>query len=343
MAGLTAQAVIASGGTQRTLMDRVTMVTARKDPFLAMIPKSTQNVVGLLDEYALDLEEAVEDSVQVDNTDAGSAGSGQENYGMLKNRVQWNRRVAQVSFLSGRQNQAGVGTTEKQKMAYAIAKKIVGLAHDMEATLCSEREAVEGTSDAANKTRGAAKFLTTGQTGTYAVPTRFEIGSSQIYSSSLASFDETAFNALLAAAYDSGAVEPQERYTGLCGSGFKARVTQLTAFASGTNTYASVRTYNADLAAKVLWSTVDEFRGDFGTVTLVPTRWLYHASFGGSTALSSKSCLGLCMDKWAMVPLDTQVYLDLPNNGGGERKQVSSVWTLRCLNPKANFVARISS
>lgn len=335
--------MVASGATQRTLMDRITLATSRKDPFLAMIPKSTQNAKGLYDEWPLDLEEAAEDSVQIDNSDAQTGGSGQENLGLLKNRAQWNRRVARVSFLSGQQNQAGIGTDAKKKMAYAIAKKLVGLAHDMEATLSSEREAVEGTTDAANKCRGAAKFLTTGQTGTYAVPSQFELATAQIYSSTLALLDEAAINVLLKATWDSGAVEAQEQYTGLCGSSFKARVTQLTSYASGTSTYAASRSYNADLSKKVIWSTVDEFKGDFGNITLVPTRWLYHPTFGGTSALNTNSCLGLCMDKWQMVPLESQVYQDLPNTGGGEAKQVSSVWTVRCLNPKSNFVARIAS
>jgi len=343
MGGLLVTGVVSSGGAQRTLMDRVTLATSRKNPFLGMIPKGTQNAKGLHDEWPLDLEEDAQDSVQIDSADATVAGSGQQDYGLLCNRVQWNRRVARVSFLSGQQNQAGVGTSAKEKMAYAIVKQLGGLAHDIEATLSSEREAVAGASDAANKARGAAKFLTTGQSGTYAVPTRFELGSSQIYSSTLAGFDEADFNALLKATWDAGAVEAQERYTVLCGSAFKARVTQLTAFASGTNTYASARTYNGDLAKKIIWSTVDEFQGDFGSAVMVPTRWLHHPTFGGSTALNTNSALGLCLDKWQMVPLESNVYLDLPNQGGGESKQISSVWTLRCLNPKANWVARIES
>mgnify|MGYP003325568109 CR=1 FL=1 len=343
MAGLIVTQVAASGGMQRTLMDRVTLVTQKTTPFLAMLPKGTQNARGLQDEWPLDDEDDAQDSAQVDAADAGNSSSGQEKYGIMTNRVQWNRRVAEVSTLSGFQNQAGIGTSAKEKMAYAIAKKLKGLAKDIEATLSSEREAVAGAVDTANKTRGAAKFLTTGQSGAFAVPTQFQIGSGQIYSGTLAAFDEVAFNGLLKATWDSGAVEAQQEYVGLCGSAFKARITSLTAYASGTNTYATSRHYNADLKSKIIWSTIDEFRGDFGNVALIPSRWLYHPTFGGSTALNSNSCLGLRIDKWQMVPLEMNSYMDLPNNGGGERKQISSVWTLRCLNPKANWVARIAS
>jgi hypothetical protein len=330
--------------SHRQILDYVTLAVASQTPMLAAIPKGErQTNPSFIDEWSLDGELDVRDSATVDGAPAGEGDGGQEKVKLLRNRLQWSRRVAQVNKLSGAQNQAGIGSTTKQKMGWAMAKAIEALSRDMEATLSSEREAVEGTSVDANKTRGALAFLTTTQTGAYAVPSPYVVTAGHVYSGAKSGFNEPEIQARMQAAFDSKAIGQGEMFHGLCGSSMKIKLSGLTTYASGTDSYQTVRTYQGDVQSKTLWYTVDKINGDFGSINLHPTHWLFNPTFGGTAALATNSLVGLCLNKWALITQEDKAIEELPFDGGSYRKQISSIWGLRCFNPLANFVARCTS
>ena len=332
-------------GSQRSLIDSVTLVNAKALPFLAQVPKGP-SVNNLLYEWPLDqFEDAASNAVE-DGKDVESFDNAQQDYTVVANRIQWFRQTAKVSYLSGFQNQAGIseGKGTAKHIAYAYKKKLEKLMRDMEAALCSEQDVVVGAPGRANQLRGVGNWLSTSiTTSGYAVDTKYLPDSNQILSTATNSVTDAILNGAMGATWDRGGNNREQPYIGLCGRLFKERMSSLTQFASGTNTYASVRTYNADLAKKVLWHTIDTFQGDYGLLELHPSHWIAHPNVGGSAARNQRYLYGLKMASWDLVYLDRPTRIDLPDTGGGPRFAINSVIGLRCYDPKANFAIKSTS
>jgi hypothetical protein len=143
MAGLFISGVQASStdfgkGSQRDLMDAITMVDAKETPFMAMVPKGTAPINALY-EWPADKQETPGHNAVADGTAADIGVSdfdnAQTSYDILSNRVQWFRRQAMVGKLAQNvQNQAGI----KDHYAHAVTKKLTQLKRDAEVRLCSD-------------------------------------------------------------------------------------------------------------------------------------------------------------------------------------------------------------
>jgi hypothetical protein len=329
-------------GSQRSLIDSVTLVNAKALPFLSMVPKGP-SVNNLLYEWPLDEFEDADTNAVEDGKDVENFDNAQEQYATVANRIQWLRETAKVSYLAGFQNQAGVsdGKGTARHVAYAYKKKLEKLMRDMEAALCSEQDVTVGASAVANKLRGVGGWLATSiATAGYAVDARYLPDSNQILSTATNSITDAIMNGAMGATWDRGGTDRSTPYVGLCGRLFKERVSSLTQFASGTNTYAAVKTYNADLSKKVLWHTIDSFQGDYGLLELHPSHWLAHPNVGGTTAKNQRFVYGLNMKTWDLVYLDRPTRMNLPDLGGGPRFAINAVIGLRCYDPKANFAIK---
>jgi len=143
MAGLFISGVQASStdfgkGSQRDLLDAITMVDAKETPFMAMVPKG-KSPINALYEWPADKQETPSHNAVADGTTAdiavGSFDNAQTSYDILSNRVQWFRRQAMVGKLAQNvQNQAGI----KDHYAHAVTKKLTQLKRDAEVRLCSD-------------------------------------------------------------------------------------------------------------------------------------------------------------------------------------------------------------
>ncbi len=143
MAGLFISGVQASStdfgkGSQRDLLDAITMVDAKETPFMAMVSKGTAPINALY-EWPADKQETPGHNAVADGTTAdiavGSFDNAQTSYDILSNRVQWFRRQAMVGKLAQNvQNQAGI----KDHYAHAVTKKLTQLKRDVEVRLCAD-------------------------------------------------------------------------------------------------------------------------------------------------------------------------------------------------------------
>ena len=179
----------APGGSNRDLLNAITVVDAKECPLMAMIPKAG-GVTNLSFEWPVDKELTADDNATIDgmdlqhgftsqNDDTGDNNGASEsdfgnvlgNYAIMDNRVQWFRRQALVSKLTeSATNLAGVAN----QRAYAVRKQLLALKRDMEVRRCADEipattnavyynaNAVPGTSTAANKTRALGKFIDSG-------------------------------------------------------------------------------------------------------------------------------------------------------------------------------------
>ncbi len=329
-AGQLAQNIL---GSQRALVDRVTLVNAIKFPFMAMVPKGP-TVDNLKYEWPVDKFEDPEDQAVVDGTDVNEFSNAAEDYGVLSNRIQWLRDSAMVSKLSQDvQNQAGI----KNKKAYAIKKKLEKLWRDIETAFCSDNEMQVGTGSVGNKLRGLGVWVQSTAQSVEAVPTDFLTGSAAIHTGTIAQLTEDVFQGLLTGIWaNTGQIS---RYTLLCGSTLRSAFTAYTKTSSGsTNTQAAIRTYDTKLAGKKITATIDVYEGDFGTVEIIPSHWLAYF-----TSAAANLRRGYIID-WNMLDCvwkQMPKVEPLPDLGGGPRFLVDAIVGLRCYNPQG--LGKISS
>jgi len=173
----------APGGSNRDLLNAITLVDAKECPLMAMIPKAG-GVTNLNFEWPVDKELTAEDNATIDgrdlqhgfdstNTDGASEsdfGHVLDEYAIMDNRVQWFRRAALVSKLTeSATNLAGVAN----QRAYAVRKQLLALKRDMEIRLCADHipatggtkkgfydaGAVTGSSTKGNKTASLGAFI----------------------------------------------------------------------------------------------------------------------------------------------------------------------------------------
>lgn len=346
----------APGGSQRDLLDSITVVDAKETPFFAMCPKGTAQT-NVLFEWPVDKELAADDNAQKDGTDVTHSNtaadsdfdSATDDYAVLSNRCQWFRRQALVGKLAQDvQNQAGV----KDKYAYAVTKKLLQLRRDIETRMCSDHLYSSGptllydadvrTSSAstAMRTRGLGAFINSSTSG---IDSDFRTPAASITGSGSASttIDEDAVDGVLQSRYEqTGTVKT---LTLLAGPTLKTQFKNMTKVASGTNEYSTTRTYNADLSGKKIINTVDIYEGDFGTLELIPSLWLrYNFSSGLESAAaqintSAWKGTGYVID-WDLVEMrfnqQPQV-MPLQDNGGGKRFCVDAIAGLCVKNPLA--------
>jgi len=312
----------APGGSNRDLLNAITLVDAKECPFMAMVPKAG-GVTNLNFEWPVDKELTADDnatidghdlqhgfsSVNTDGDDESDFGHVLDQYAIMDNRVQWFRRAALVSKLTeSATNLAGVAN----QRAFAVRKQLLALKRDMEVRLCADdipkttdevyynANAVTGSSTAGNKTRALGKFIDPYAAAgdvpagyvTPAASTLETDATRNDYATDITddgtttsvNLTEDQVNAVLQSVYEqTGKINTK---TLLCGPNLKKRFKDYTAVTSGsTNSAVVARSYGASLADKKVISTVDAYEGDFGSIVLVPTLWnAFHGWSSGNVS-----------------------------------------------------------
>jgi hypothetical protein len=256
--------------------------------------------------------------------------------------VQWVRpKAVKIGKLA--QNVARQAGIKNQK-AHALKKKLDQVWRSCEAILCSDNDVVAGTSQIGDKTRGVGAWLATSVTTSgYDVPAAYLPASGQISTTATASLTETgttsaAINSLLYNTYLATG-NGSTSYTGLVGGLLKQQFTSFTRWASGSNAYGSVRTYQSTDLRSLTWD-VQVFVGDFGELKLIPTT--YNAKFTSDAANQRRGHF-LDMKLWEVVWMQQPAVVPLTNDGGGDKFAVDAIIGLRCKFPGVNFAIKSTS
>lgn len=270
----------APGGSNRDLLNAITLVDAKECPLMAMIPKAG-GVTNLNFEWPVDKELAAEDNATIDGHDLshgftaqGGSASGSDfghvldEYAIMDNRVQWFRRAALVSKLTeSATNLAGVAN----QRAYAVRKQLLALKRDMEIRLCADHipatggtkkgfydaGAVTGSSTKGNKTASLGAFIDNHDTAAI-VPTGYTTPAASVFDSDATDNDAatvmngTSGNAVRTTAdltedQVNGVLQSVYEQTGkistktlLCGPNLKKRFKDFTAVSTGAAGAATV-------------------------------------------------------------------------------------------------------
>jgi hypothetical protein len=254
----------------------------------------------------------------------------------LNNYAQAFRRDLRVGFIAETQDVAGV----TDELANGIAKKLVELKRDMEATfMCANQAAVADNGTNAYLTGSLGNWLNADNSaniGAVASGSDFKPASGAVITTATASITETVIQNVLTAIY--GNTGTFRDYDCILGSTLKRAFTNLTASGTtqvaNTNTIAatSVRTFNQDLASDTFKSSIDIFEGDFGRLILHPSTFI--GAKDGTTFVSQATKgyiipMDMVEVRYAKLPQVKQ----LPDAGGGPARLVEAIAGLVCKNP----------
>jgi len=320
------------------LADYIAIVDAKSTPFVSMAPKGkdlgNMQFSWQVDNYGDPQLQGVVDGADVT---VSSAANPVTNRTRLNNYGQVFRRDLRIGFIAETQNVAGV----TDELANGIAKTLVLIKRDMEATFMCTNQAAQTEVSTANPylTGSLGNWLNStnaSNIGACASGSPFLPASGAVDTTAAASFTEATAQNVLTAIY--GNTGTFRDYDCIVGTTLKRAFTNLTA--SGTtqvvnsNSIAatSVRTFNQDLSSDTFKSSIDLFEGDFGRLILHPTTFI-----GGKngTALSAQATKGyvIPMDmvevRYAKLP---QVKA-LPDAGGGPARLVEAIAGLVVKNP----------
>ena len=320
------------------LADYIAIVDAKSTPFVSMAPKGkdlgNMQFSWQVDNYGDPQLQGVVDGADVT---VSSAANPVQNRTRLNNYGQVFRRDLRIGFIAETQNVAGV----TDELANGIAKTLVLIKRDMEATFMCTNQAAQTEVSTANPylTGSLGNWLNSTNSsniGACASGSPFLPNTGAIDTTASASFTEATAQNVLTAVYNKTGLFRD--YDCILGTTLKRAFTNLTA--SGTVTTAnsstiaatSVRTFNQELGNDTFKNSIDLFEGDFGRLILHPTTFL-----GGKNgaALDPQAYKGyvIPMDmvevRYAKLP---QVKA-LPDAGGGPARLVEAIAGLVVKNP----------
>ena len=326
-----------TSAAREDLADYIAIVDQKSTPLVSMAPKG-KDLGNAQFSWLVDNYQAPQLQGVVDGTDVtvSSASNPVTNRTRLNNYAQVFRRDLRVGFIAQTQDVAGV----TNEVANGVAKKLVELKRDMEATFaCTNQAAQADNGTNAYLTGSLGNWLNSTNSsniGACASGSAFLPASGAVDTTASASFTEATAQNVLTAIYGNTGVFRD--YDAILGTTLKRAFTNLTA--SGTTVTANsnsiaataVRTFNQDLSSDTFKSSIDLFEGDFGRLILHPSVFI-----GGknSTSLSAQAYKGyvIPMDMLEIRYSKLPEVQTLPDSGGGPARLVQAIAGLVVKNP----------
>lgn len=326
-----------TSAAREDLADYIAIVDAKSTPFVSMSPKG-KDIGNMQFSWLVDNYLAPQMGGVVDGTDVtvSTASNPVVARTRLNNYGQAFRRDLRVGFIAETQDVAGV----TDELANGIAKKLVELKRDMEATfMCTNQGAVFDNGTNAYLTGSLGNWLNADNSaniGAVASGSAFKPASGAVITTATASITEAVIQNVLTAIY--GNTGTFRDYDCILGSTLKRTFTNLTASTTAVTTATngiaatSVRTFNQDLASDTFKSSIDIFEGDFGRLILHPSTFIGGKNGTAFVAEATKGYI-IPMDmvevRYAKLPQVKQ----LPDAGGGPARLVEAIAGLVCKNP----------
>lgn len=333
-----------AGGSaiREDLADYIAIADAKSCPFVSQAPKGRE-LGNMRFDWQVDSYGAPTLGGVVDGADVtvASAANPVADRTRLSNFAQAFRRSFRVGFIAETQDVAGV----QSEIANGIAKSLLLLKRDMEATFSLTTVGTAAGGQVAQLDNGSNAYLTSslGNWITNAAsstvgqaPSAYAPASAAKSTVTTANFVEGSVQDVLTSIY--GQTGVFRDYDCILGTTLKRAFTNLTASKTtevvNTNTIAAtaVRTFNQDLSDSTFTSSIDIFSGDFGTVRLSPSTFIGYNNGGTWTATPYKGYV-LPMDMVEIRYAKLPEVVDLPNAGGGQARLVQAIAGLVVKNP----------
>lgn len=245
-----------------------------------------------------------------------------------------------VSDLAGESENAGKKGGE---MASQVTDAIVVVKQIIERRCLSNNDTQKQAAPATPyETRGAFSWLSPNAQGTFPVPDQFRPGTDQLYSGTLAAFDENALMALGRAAYKKR--KGPTTLDGFLGIDLKAKHSDFSRYSAEVSGKVSIGRFNQKADDKALINVIDRMVLDTGTIRLHANSFLHtDAATGEDTAFTHSSGVYIDMEMAALAYTRLPRVFPLQYAGGGNKKVVDTIFLHQLDNPVGMFSARINS
>ncbi len=245
-----------------------------------------------------------------------------------------------TSDLAEESTVAGAG---KGEMAAQIADAFVTAAQIIERRLLSSSDTAEENAPISGyETRGAFSWLDSTAQTTFPVPTEFRPNTSQVYSSTLAAFDETALLTMARAAAKRR--KGPATLKGFIGIDLKAKVNDFTRYDATVGGSTAIRRFNQNAADRQVINIIDRLILDTGTIELHPSFFLWtDPDTGDNTAYTDTSGVFIDMSMVGLAYTRLPRVYKLQYAGGGYKAVVDAIFLQMFDNPMGGMSARINS
>lgn len=245
-----------------------------------------------------------------------------------------------VSDFADEAEVAGVG---KGEMAEQIADAIVTVKRQTEKRCLSAEDTKDDNGTTiGNETRGGFSWINNTAQALYPVPDGFRTPAAQIYSSSLATFDEEDFLTMARSSFKQR--KGPFKMHAFLGIDLKAAFTNFSKYTDTVANKTSVRDFRQDAADKKLIHCIDKLVLDTGEVDLMPSSYLYtDADTGADSAYTHSSGLVVDMDKCGLAYTRLPRVVKLPYAGGGQKAIVDAIFLNMMDNVLGMMAMKINS
>ena len=236
-----------------------------------------------------------------------------------------------------------VAGASKGEMAMQVADALKALSRKMEKRLLSNNDcALEAQPNQANETRGIFSWLSTTAQAQYPVPAQFLPNSNQIYTGTLANFNEGQLINLAKAAYKRR--KGPANLTGIVGVDLKTQISTFSRYDDTVANKTNIRRFNMNGDDKALLTIIDRVVLDTGPIDLMLSSFLYtNAADGADTAYTHNSGVFVDMDMAGIAYTRLPRVKELPYAGGGYKAIVDTMIVHMIDNPMGMYSATINS
>jgi hypothetical protein len=319
-------------GNREDLLDVLTVVDAKNTPISSSVAKTGADITNpsvysyLADSYNTPSTDGVVDSADVSEFSDATA-----NRVLLSARAQKMRRTVRVSdFQANLADVAAIG--RKKEFARATAKALTELKRDIEATISSDNDSVEGSGSVAYKTRGLGSWIASGAQSDLPVPASQRTPSASLNNTATASLTETNLQNVLQSIYEQ--TGSQDRLILVAGPSLKKAITNFTRFTvNSTSNVFNLRQTAQAASSDRLISNISFYEGDFSTVEIVTSLFLA----ANASTDAEKYARGYVMspDHLMLRYGRRPRFQELEDAGGGPRGLVDTIVSLAVMSPKA--------
>jgi hypothetical protein len=321
-----------STGNREDLLDIISVVDAKNTPISSSVAKvgADLNNPGLYSYQADSYNSPTTDGV-VDSADVSDFDDPTKNRVLLSARAQKLRRTIKLSdFQQNVQDVAGVG--KRKELSRGTARALVEIKRDIEATISSDNDSVEGSGSTAYKTRGLGSWISNSAQSDLPVPASQRTPSASINNTATTALTESVLQNVLQSIYEQTGTT--DRLVMVAGPSLKKAITNFTRFTvNATSDVFSLRqsTQNADSGKLV--SNVSFYEGDFSTVEIVPSLLLA----ANASTDAEKFARGYVMsaDHLMLRYGRRPRFQELEDMGGGPRGLIDAIVSLAVMTPKA--------
>lgn len=219
-----------------------------------------------------------------------------------------------------------VGIKGGSEMAEQIADAIIAVAFQIEKRCLSNEDAkVDDGVKTGNETRGMIQYINDGAQALYPIPVNFRTPTPQIYSGTLANFNQGSFETQCQSSYKQR--KGPFKMHAFLGVELKASFTNFGFYQPNVNNLTPIGQMTTEAKSKKMIKAIDNLVMDTGEVDLHITSFLYtDPDTGEDTAFTHKSGIVTDMNMCGLAYTRKPRVVRKPYDGGGQKAIVDAIF-----------------